>query len=278
MRKLNRLQKRLLSAIIILLVIACLMLGLRQNTITNIGYSAWTYIKYGLVEYPVQSLGNIFNDFANLWHAYDDNEYLNQELAEQKAYKTLYQDEKNKNAELEDLIEMKGALTDATTITCSVTERSSKTWDQTLTISAGKTQGVEENMLVTTSQGAIGLVSDVQTATSTVQLLTSQNRTNDMAVKMSLSDGSTVEGVLQSYDTDKKAYRVSLFDTDAVVTSGQAVSTSGKGGNYPSGIFIGEVSEVTLNDDSIISTVYVKPVSNLNGFDYCMVIGKGKAD
>lgn len=76
-------------------------------------------------------------------------------------------------------------------------------------------------MLVATSDGAIGLVDSVQTVTSTVQLLTSQHLNNDIAIKMSLEDGTSVEGVLQSYDTEKKAYRVSLFDNDAIVTKGQ---------------------------------------------------------
>lgn len=58
-------------------------------------------------------------------------------------------------------------------------------------------------MLVTTSEGAIGLVDTVQTSTSVVQLLTCQHLNNDIAIKMSLEDGSSVEGVLQSYDTEK---------------------------------------------------------------------------
>ena len=73
------------------------MFGLRQNSITNIGYSAWTYLKYGLIQYPLSSIGNAVNDFANLWHAYDDNEYLSKQLAEQKNYQTAYEDERNKN-------------------------------------------------------------------------------------------------------------------------------------------------------------------------------------
>lgn len=59
-------------------------------------------------------------------------------------------------------------------------------------------------MLVATSDGAIGLVESVQTMTSTVQLLTSQHLSNDIAIKMSLEDGTSVEGVLQSYDTEKR--------------------------------------------------------------------------
>lgn len=252
------------------------MFGLRQNSISNIGYSAWTYLKYGLIEYPLSSLGNVINDFSNLWHAYEDNEYLSQQLAQQKNYQTAYEDERNKNKELESLLDMKGGLEDAKTISVSVLERSSDSWMQSITISAGKKQGVEKNMIVATSEGAVGLVESVQTSTSIVQLLTSQNLSNDIAIKMSLEDGTSVEGVLQSYDTEKKAYRVSLFDNDAVVTKGQKVATSGKGGNYPSGILVGEVKDVSLNDDSIISTVYVSPVSNMKSFDYCLVIGKGE--
>lgn len=274
MRKFTRIQKRLLTTIVVLCILACAMFGLRQNSITNIGYSVWTYLKYGLIQYPLSSIGNAVNDFANLWHAYDDNEYLSKQLAEQKNYQTAYEDERNKNKQLEGLLEMKGGFGDAKTISVSVLERSSDSWLQTVTISAGKKQGVEKNMLVVTSDGAIGLVESVQTMTSIVQLLTSQHLSNDIAIKMSLEDGTSVEGVLQSYDTEKKAYRVSLFDNDAIVTKGQKVATSGKGGNYPSGILIGEVKDVSLNDDSIISTVYVSPVSNMKSFDYCLVIGK----
>ena len=274
MRKFTRIQKRLLTIIVVLCILACAMFGLRQNSITNIGYSAWTYLKYGLIQYPLSSIGNAVNDFSNLWHAYDDNEYLTKQLAQQKNYQTAYEDERNKNKQLEALLEMKGGLGDAKTISVSVLERSGDSWLQTVTISAGKRQGVEKNMLVATSDGAIGLVDSVQTSTSTVQLLTSQHLNNDIAIKMSLEDGSSVEGVLQSYDTEKKAYRVSLFDNDAIVTKGQKVATSGKGGNYPSVILIGEVKDVSLNDDSIISTVYVSPVSNMKSFDYCLVIGK----
>lgn len=275
MRKFTRIQKRLITAITVLLVIACAMFGLRQNSISNLGYSAWTYIKYGLIEYPLTSFGNVFNDLSNLWHVYEDNEYLNEQLAEQKNYQTAYEDAKNKNKELESLLDMKNSLEDATTISATVLERSAESWNQAVTISAGKKQGVEENMLVSTSEGAIGLVSSVQSRTSTVKLLTSQHLSNDIAIKISLDDGSSVEGVLQSYDTEKKAYKVSLFDNDAIVAQGQKVATSGKGGNYPSGILVGEVQEVTVNDDSIISTVYVSPVSNIGSFDYVLVMGKG---
>ena len=278
MKRFTRLQRILLIANIVLLVIGCAMLGLRQNALSNMGYSAWTYIKYGLIDYPLTSLTNVFNDLSNLWHVYEDNQYLNEELAMQKSYKTLYEEERNRNKELEELAELNGTLEDATKITAHVLERDTEAWDQTVTISAGSSQGVQENMIVCTSQGAVGLIEEVQSATSTVRLLTSEDLINDIAIIIALEDGTTIEGVLERYDTSHRAYRVSLFDNEATVTQGQEVSTSGRGGNYPSGIYLGQVSDMETNDDAIISTIYVKPVSNISSFNYVTVIGSGRVE
>ena len=196
----------------------------------------------------------------------------------QKSYKTLYEEERDRNKELEELAELNGSLKDATQITAHVLQRDTQAWDQTVTISAGSSQGVEENMIVCTSEGAVGLIEEVQSATSTVRLLTSEDLINDIAISIALEDGTTIEGVLERYDTSHRAYRVSLFDNEATVTQGQEVSTSGRGGNYPSGIYLGQVSDMETNDDAIISTIYVKPVSNISSFNYVTVIGSGRVE
>ncbi len=275
MRRLNHLQRVLSICIVIVLVLGCVMMGFRQNALSDLGYSGWTYIQYGLFKYPLKSLGNVFYDVSNLWHQYDDNQYLNQELAQQKSYKTLYDNERNENKELQKLLDMKNSLKDANMISCRVVNRSSNSWDQTVVISAGTNQGVKENMLVITQEGAVGIIKECQKTTSTVQLLTSNDLVNNIAVKMSLDDGASFEGVIESYDVSRHEYKMALFDNGANVTPGQAVSTSGKGGNYPSGIYIGTVTDVELNDDSIISTVYVRPVSDMRSFNYVIVLGSG---
>ncbi|MDO4466193.1 MAG: rod shape-determining protein MreC [Bacillota bacterium] len=275
MDKLNRLQRILLLLICVVLGFGTIMFGLRQNSLSNPGYSAWTYIKYGLFEYPLTSAKNVFLDISNLWHVYADNEYLNEQLAKQRSYKTLYEEERNKNQELESLIDMQNGLDEAISIPATVLERSSKSWNQTLTISVGSANGIIPNMLVVTSDGAVGLIEETQTATSTVRLFTTETLTNDIAVKMSMDDGSSVEGVLESYDAQRNAYKMYLLDSTATVAIGQSVATSGKGGNYPSGIFVGTVTDIKINDDAIVSTVYVKPVDNITGFSYCIVLGSG---
>lgn len=278
MKRFTKVQRRLLTAVICVFAFGCLMLGLRQNPLSNAGYSAWTYIKYGLIDYPFTSLTNALKDVSNLWQVYQDNIYLNEQLASQRSYQTLYQEERNRNQELQAMLDMKNSLPASFTASCTVLDRSVTAWDESFTISAGSLQGVEENMLVVSSEGAVGLVKSVETATSTVELLTSPYLVNDIAISIALEDGTNVEGVLQSYDARKRCYRVSLFDNDAVVTAGQLAATSGKGGNYPAGILVGTVTETLTNDDAIVSTVYVKPVANINSFDYVTVIGRGEVE
>lgn len=276
MKRFTKLQRTLISAIAVLLVIACFMMALRQNTISNMGYSAWTYIKYGLIEQPFTSFANAWSDLSNLWHVYQDNEYLNSELALQRSYQTLYTQQYYRNQELQGLLEMKNALPEALQVSCEVVSRPGQSWNQNVTISAGSTSGIQENMLVVSSQGAVGMIESVQDTTSTVSLLTAGNYANDISVQISMDDGTTVEGVLRGYDPQKNRYEVVLFDHEAIVYPGQKVATSGKGGVFPYGIMVGTVTETVTNDDSIISTVYAKPVENISSFTYVSVIGKGQ--
>lgn len=275
MKKLNRLQRILLVVISVIFIIGCVMFSICQNTLSNVGYSAWTYIRYGMIEYPITSLGRAFSDVSNLWHVYEDNKYLNEQLAKQRSYQTMYLDEKNKNKELENLLKIENDNKDQTMVSCKVLNRSFQTWDESFTISAGKSKGIRPDMLVMNSMGAVGIVESVQTTTSTVRLLTSKELINEVSVEIALEDGTSIEGVLESYDANKQAYRVNLFDHDAIVSKGQLVATSGKGGKYSSGIFVGTVMDTIMGDDAIIASVYVKPVSNLQSFNYVTVVGNG---
>lgn len=278
MRRLTKLQKILIMTLTVLILFGCLMLGQRQNTISNLGYSAWTYLKYGLVDKPLTAAGNALSDFSNLWHCYDDNVYLNEQLARQRAYQTLYEDERNKNIELQKLLDVKNALGDAVQVSCEVLARPTQAWNQSVTVSAGSSQGVSEGMLAVSSQGAVGLVESVQDSTSQVRLLTSNELKNDVGIQISLEDGSSVEGVLRGYDAEKNCYECVLFNDDSKIAKGQLAATSGQGGNFPDGIQIGTVESVEVRDDAIVSTIYVRPVSSISDFNYCILMGRGSVN
>ena len=275
MRRFTKLQRILILFISVFFLFGCLMLSVRQNSISNIGYSAWTYLRYGLFDKPLTSAANAVSDFSNLWHVYQDNTYLNDELANQRSYQTLYAQERNRNLELQGLLELKNAMPDAKQISCEVLSRPVQAWNQSVTVSAGSASGVEKGMLVVSSQGVVGLVESVQDTTSVVALLTGNELPNDITVQISMDDGTTVEGVLRGYDASQNRYEVLLFDHEAIVLPGQKVATSQKGGQYAAGLMIGTVTSSVVNDDAIVSTIYVKPVDNMNGFTYVSIFTEG---
>ncbi len=275
MRRFTKLQRILILFISVFFLFGCLMLSVRQNSISNIGYSAWTYLRYGLFDKPLTSAANAVSDFSNLWHVYQDNTYLNDELANQRSYQTLYAQERNRNLELQGLLELKNAMPDAKQISCEVISRPVQAWNQSVTVSAGSASGVEKGMLVVSSPGVVGLVESVQDTTSVVALLTGNELPNDITVQISMDDGTTVEGVLRGYDASQNRYEVLLFDHEAIVLPGQKVATSQKGGQYAAGLMIGTVTSSVVNDDAIVSTIYVEPVDNMNGFTYVSIFTEG---
>ena len=102
-------------------------------------------------------------------------------------------------------------------------------WNNQLTINKVKKNGIKEGMAVRTAKGLIGKISEVSEYSSTVKLLTSEDKQNNVIIKVSISDKEAVDGVLQSYDASKGRYVVQLFDTSDKIKQGQQVISSGKG-------------------------------------------------
>lgn len=294
MSKFTKAQKILMCLIGFFLALGLLFQGLRQSSISDIGYSAVSYLKYGLIDYPLTSIKNFSSDFANLWKVKDENDTLREELSMTTNYQALYENAQRENEELRELLNMNESLTGFNRISAKVIGRDSTYWNDQVTLNVGANDGIEEDMVVMNSQGVIGKIQKVQDSTSVVKLLTCEDKNNKVAVRINLgnnedqSEGdsseadqqeqdqqqeraSSVEGILESYDTNEQAYVVSLLD-DQEVEEGMQVVTSGKGGVYPSGMFVGTVKKVETLDNQLGQVIYVEPVSNFQYFDYVTVI------
>ncbi len=63
-----------------------------------------------------------------------------------------------------------------------------------------------------------------------------------------------------------------LFDTKADVVKGDKLLTSGLGGIFIKGLYIGEISEVTKNSDDLLVNIEVKPAVNFNKLQNVFII------
>ena len=183
---------------------------------------------------------------------------------------------------------MNESLSDFNIISATVIGPDVSYWNDHITLNVGSNDGIQEDMIVVNSQGVVGKVHKVQDSTCIVKLLTCEDKSNKVAVRInfqnedtgedaqseetdSASRAESVEGILESYDADEGAYVVSLLD-EQEVKEGMRVVTSGKGGVYPSGLFVGTVKKVESLENQLGQVIYVEPLSNFQYFDYVSVI------
>lgn len=274
MSKLNRFQKIILGVITFFVIIGILLKSISGSVTSNIGYDGITMLKYALIDYPAQTVKNLFTDFANLWSVKEENDRLRYELSKNPSYKALYIDAKQKNAELEDALRIKISDDKYERRWAEVILRDQATWNNEVTINKGSKEGIKVGMAVESTDGMVGKIKSVSSHTSVVKLLTSEDKLNSASIKILLDEKKSSLGVLQSYDVKRGCYIVLLFDDSSEIKKGMQVVTSGKGGGYPSGLLIGTVDSVQALSNQTGQTIYVRPIDDFQTFSVVSIIGE----
>ncbi len=110
MSRFTRTQKILMCLIGFFLALGLLFQGMRQASIGDIGYSVLSYLKYGLIDYPLTSIKNFASDFSNLWKVQEENDYLKEQLSMTENYQALYENAQREKRELQELLNMNESL------------------------------------------------------------------------------------------------------------------------------------------------------------------------
>lgn len=273
MPRFTRIQKIIIAVIAVFMVFGFITRSMQNgNMISKFGYDAFTMLRYSLIESPVETVKNWGSDFSDLWEAKLENDELKHEMSKQKLYNVELQEQKRQNAELKKLLKMNHSITDYGKIGASVVRRDADMWNNLLTINAGSKDGVKQNMAVVSSKGVIGTVKDVFKHTSTVKLLTTESPGENMSVKVSVDDKTSVEGILEYYDAESERFIVTVLSNSKEIKKNMNVITSGLGGKYPGGLYIGKVTKVEEMDNKIGKKLYVKPGADFKNFEYVSVI------
>lgn len=120
-----------------------------------------------------------------------------------------------------------------------------------------------------TSKGLVGRVKSVSQFTSTVELLSSINRTNRISAVVQGED--RIFGLIEGYDKEKQTLVFTKIPSDVKVEKDQTVITSGLGDIFPKGLVIGKIVDVAPDEYGLTQTAYVKPAADLNDVDHVMV-------
>lgn len=273
MSRFTKVQKIIIGCIVAVVVFACLVRGL-ASSMTSLPYDGFTMLRYGLIEQPLHTIQSWIDDFSTLWAAKEENDLLKMQIAQQPQLEAELEEQKRKVAEYEKMMDLSDSITNYEKIYANVMVRDQELWNNEVTINKGSQDNIKQDMAVLSNTGVIGKVSEVGQFSSKVKLLTSQDRLNNVSVKINLGSDATSEGVLERYDAEGGYFVVHLFDDTSEIKKDMKVITSGKGGVYPSGLLIGTVESVESLTNQIGKSVYVKPAASFQSFDTVMIINQ----
>jgi rod shape-determining protein MreC len=169
-------------------------------------------------------------------------------------------------AELEDALGFTENQPEQETLVARVTQRNSNNFAELVSINRGSDNGVREEMVVLSAQGSlVGKVIEVRGDTSIVRLITSPS----LRVNVTIPSATDVSGVAQSNGSDELS--LGLVPKDSDVKLGDSVVTSGLNGDFPNGLLVGTVSEVT-DTDELFLRILIDPSAPLLDLDTVLVL------
>jgi rod shape-determining protein MreC len=170
------------------------------------------------------------------------------------------------NKELKKLLDLP-FVEDANSIAAQVVEGAPSNFQFTVQIGKGESDGVGVDMPVVTGAGLVGRVLEVSRDRATVLLV--KDPASGVGVKIEKS-GAT--GVVKGRG-DSNSVRADFVDSNAEVTKGEIVYTSGlQNSPFPGAIPVGTVSRVTKTHGNLQQDILVKPLVDFSRLDYVKVL------
>ena len=132
-------------------------------------------------------------------------------------------------------------------------------WFANFTINKGTKDGVQKDCNVIAGSGLVGIVTEAGSNWATVRSIIDDS-SNVSAMTVGTDDTCVVEGDLELIDEGKLRF-TQLYDKEDKVTAGERIVTSNISEKYVEGLFIGYVSEISLDSNNLTKTgTLVTPV------------------
>lgn len=176
------------------------------------------------------------------------------------------------NVELKRILELN--LENYNTIHANVISRELD-WYQEITIDKGEKDGIKQDMAVISQHGLIGKIIQVGSSYSVIKLLTSNSKDMKVAVDIKTEAGN-VHGILNGYLESESSIRIDNIPKNNDINIGNKVYTNGLGGIYPSGIYIGEIIDVSYDSLGLNKVAKVKTDFTYDTLRYVTIIDRGE--
>ena len=135
-------------------------------------------------------------------------------------------------------------------------------YDDSVTIDAGRGDGIKPDMTVLNGQGLVGTITSVNATTSTVLLSTDASVT--VGVRLAGTGQIGVVSGTGKAMTGSGLLRLQVFDVNAVLRPGEQLVTFGSvgGSSYVPGVPVGVITKVEGSASSLTKLALVRPYAN----------------
>ena len=165
------------------------------------------------------------------------------------------------NARLRSLLGLAQAHEDYSFAEVSLVSWTASSWSSSFTINCGSSDGIEKGDCVITENGfLVGQVVSVSRGSAVVQtILDSASGVGATVDRTGVTAVAEGDYSLMSEGFLKLSY---ISDSSGVV-AGDSVTTSGRGGVYPSGLLVGTVESVRLDPSGVSSFGVIRPAADI---------------
>ena len=242
-----------LVAIILLIVLAAFSASGR-NTGDGLFRTALSPVA-GFLHSVQKEVGDFFVRVFTPSEVQEENERLREAVLLQQQQLALLDETEKENARLTELLSYVETNPNLNFVTASVIGRDSNPYIDTITLNAGSRSGVTEKMAVITPHGVVGRVSEVGPNWCRVKTMCDEKMRISVMVQRTRDEGML--GGLNLEDGEIVGTMLYYLPGKADIRVGDTIRTSGIGGFFPKGLYVGTV--LSVNDagrgtyDAIVS-------------------------
>lgn len=177
--------------------------------------------------------------------------------------------------ELKKELDLNKTLTEYDIVNATIMSRNKSYWFNNMMIDKGKKDGIKKDMAVVTKDGLIGKISKVYYNSSEIKLITSDDINYKVSVSIKTGNGDSY-AILNGYDKKSGYIKVGGVDKNSDVKEKDTIVTSGLGGMFPGGIYVGEVVKISSDKYDLSKTLYIKTNQDFNNIHYVTVLKEKK--
>lgn len=268
-------KNRCVFGLIVVVIVLSIVIGVVNAVNSDVKFSENVF---QVIVTPVQNLltkaGNGISDFFGYFSNIDK---LKDEISSLKKQNAELESELNKseisireNEELRKLLALKEAYSDLELETAEIVAREPINWYSTFTIDKGAVDGIAVNQaVISVDKSLVGRICEVGTTWAKVITINDPGHAAGAEVVRSGEYG-IVEGD-STLAVDGNC-RLSFVSKNANIIVGDKIVTSGLGGIYPKGLFVGKVMEIRPDVQGISQYAVISPEINIDDLKAVCVV------